>query len=250
MSHKYISTSTKYATNLIFLIIAYVLLCLSNRNTKKENEEKVENINNKMTVELNEMNFKPDKIYKFDTLKVKIGGKAPEIQIDKNLKKIAICSYNDESNYLKIIDFSDIIECSILEDNATVMDGGIGRAIVGGAIAGETGAIVGSNTRKAKNVTNSLILKIVTQNIEEPLIMISFISSEIERSENTYIEIMREVQELHSTLVVILRNNKQDVNQPTDNYINKIEKLFEIKEKGIITEQEYNAQKDKILNSI
>ncbi len=44
-----------------FLIIAYVLLCLSNCNTKK-NEEKVENINNKMTVELNEMNFKPDKI--------------------------------------------------------------------------------------------------------------------------------------------------------------------------------------------
>lgn len=37
-----------------------------------------------------------------------------------------------------------------MENSNIVNSGGIGRAIVGGLIAGDSGAIVGANTRKVK----------------------------------------------------------------------------------------------------
>ena len=62
-----------------------------------------------------------------------------------------------------IIKYRELLNCEILENNSTVMTGGVGRAVVGGMIAGGVGAIVGANTRKSK-VINSLTIRIITSN--------------------------------------------------------------------------------------
>lgn len=55
-------------------------------------------------------------------------------------------------------------------------------------------------------------------------------------------QIKYQATELASAIVAGQKNNRTDV-------ASELEKLFELKEKGILTEEEYNARKTKILNS-
>ena len=72
------------------------------------------------------MNLKKefDNIFEFDTLTMGI-----------NQKKQELYFLNDDE-LDKIIKFASIIECEIIENSKVLQGGGVGRAIVGGMIAG------------------------------------------------------------------------------------------------------------------
>lgn len=130
------------------------------------------------------------------------------IKISMESKNIIICNILAEKKiYIK---FGDVLECDILEDSNTIFDGGVGRAVVGGVLAGKVGAIVGANTRKSKNVINSLQVRIVTKNISNSLIIIDLIdnSDGIEKSSSEYINAMNFSNEIYATLTAIIDSNK------------------------------------------
>ena len=68
-----------------------------------------------------------------------------------------------------------MIECSIEEDGVTIESGGVGRAVVGGVLAGGVGAVVGAATRSSKPTTLSLSVRLVTRNLDRPLYKILII---------------------------------------------------------------------------
>jgi hypothetical protein len=55
-------------------------------------------------------------------------------------------------------------------------------------------------------------------------------------------QIKKQANELANAIVVGQQNNKTDV-------ASELEKLYELKLKGILTDEEYNNRKTKILNS-
>jgi uncharacterized membrane protein YdbT with pleckstrin-like domain len=55
-------------------------------------------------------------------------------------------------------------------------------------------------------------------------------------------QIKKQASELASAIVAEQQNNKIDVSS-------ELEKLYNLRQKGILTEEEYNARKSKILNS-
>ena len=179
-----------------------------------------------------------------------------QLRVDTEHNQIAICNVFPYS-YVTYINFSDIIECEIIEDSNTIMKGGVGRAVVGGALAGGVGAIVGSTTRSSKNVVNSLQIRIVTSNIRNSLFNINLISEETNKEDLEYKNAMQFANNVYATIQAIINENNKSKNQKEDiqeqnntTGLEQLEKLAQLKEKGIITQEEFEESKKKILSKL
>lgn len=129
------------------------------------------------------------------------------IYIDEPNKRVMLINRNTPSSR-KIYNFNELVECSILEDGATICSGGVGRAITGAIIGGGVGAIVGASTRSSKNVTLSMSVRIITSKISQPLYEIPLITSETNRDSTEYKRKIAYAQEIYATITSIIAQNK------------------------------------------
>ena len=169
-----------------------------------------------------------------------------EILIDESSKQIAICDYRNSNT--TVINFIEIIQCEIIENNDTLYDSGIGGAIIGGVLSGGVGAIVGSNIKSNSSIVNSLQLRIVTKNINNAMFLIDSIPPNVEafRSSEAYRYAMNQTQEAFSTITSIIHHNQSNISSIYDPYL-EVEKLSALKDKGIISENEFIMKKKEIL---
>lgn len=141
----------------ILLILGKIVM-----NMTKDNNSKVSKVN---TDPMN--NYRNNKFYDlknggiFETY-VKIGN---YFRYDKiNQKIMLIYSYHraDKKKYA-VYKLSDILEFEYIENGTSQVKGGLGRALVGGALFGGVGAIVGgiTGTRNTKKVINEMKIKFV-----------------------------------------------------------------------------------------
>ena len=176
-----------------------------------------------------------------------------QLRVDLQNKQIALCEI-EPLKRVDIIKFADLVECEILEDSNTIMKGGIGRAVVGGVIAGGVGAVVGANTRKSKNVINNLQIRIVTKNISKSLYTIRLITTKTCKDSTIYRESIHFANNVYATVQAIISDNKNNkentIIKDSKNGIEQLEKLADLKEKGIITQEEFNESKKKILSKL
>ena len=131
-------------------------------NMTKDNTQKVTKVN---TDPMN--NYQNNKFYDlknggiFET-SIKIGN---YFRYDKiNQKIMLIYSYYraDKKKYA-VYNLSDILEFEYIEDGTSQVKGGLGSALVGGALFGGVGAIVGgvTGTKNTKKVVNEMKIKFV-----------------------------------------------------------------------------------------
>lgn len=240
---EYLLTDSYFMTILVCSIILFFIVYSSNASHEKH----IENVKN-LESKLKNRNFITSQNISSDEL---------SIRTDTRNKKVAICTIKAER--IRILKFSEIIECEIIEDSNTIMKGGIGRAIVGGVVAGGIGAIVGANTRASKNVVNSLQIRIVTSNINDSLITLNLISFETKKDGLIYAEAINFANKVYATFTSIMNENSKNnqIEKTTEKKEEKakepyaeLEKLHELKEKGIITEQEFEEKKKQLLEKI
>ena len=108
------------------------------------------------------------------------------IQFDDRNRKFAIPKTNliGKIKDLAIYDYSDILDYELIEDGNSISKGGVGRAIVGGALFGGIGAIVGGSTgHKQKSICSKLQVKITMNNMSYPTIYINFIEVETKKTD-------------------------------------------------------------------
>lgn len=105
--------------------------------------------------------------------------------------------------------FDDLLSYELLEDDSTVTSGGIGQALIGGALFGGAGAIAGGITgkRKSKKKVDSLIVKITLNSFEVPCIMIPIITKSTKVDSKEYKNALNEAHSILSVLDVITHNN-------------------------------------------
>lgn len=185
--------------------------------------------------------------------------------VDQTRRKVA---YIEENTDL-FLPYDKFISVEIREDNTTIASKSssrtIGGAIVGGAIAGGAGAIVGGlsgDTTMKKNV--SLVqVRIRLRDISSPTLLINcfdcmamFGSQEIDSGGVggwAYKEGMEHARQIADLVSVIIddvdRQEKQNVSTPTvsGSVAEELSKLAELKEKGILTDDEFKEQKKKLL---
>ena len=172
-------------------------------------------------------------------------------KIDTTSNRLALCNYLD--NDLKIISFESLLDCEVIEDNSTIRYGGISRAVVGGMIAGNTGAIIGASTSKSKTVTSNLSIKIIISDTTNPLILIPLITSDTNRNGEKYKHLLNIAQEVHSTIISIIKtSNSSFASNDTDfsNFSKQLKALAELNKSGIISDEEFQEKKADLLSKM
>lgn len=118
---------------------------------------------------------------------------------DDENRQFAINKIKKENIYK----YDDIVDFELLEDGDVVSSGGIGRALVGGALFGGAGAVVGAVTSKKKQTCNNMKVKITVKNNDTAAIYINLIQMSVKKSGLVYEGATKSAQEILSKLQVI-----------------------------------------------
>jgi hypothetical protein len=206
------------------------------------------------------------------------------VGLDENNRKVCFLESNSEMN-LKDLNFfgavtdniqystrtvyyKDILESEVIIDGETVTktsrSSQVGGAILGGILAGGVGAIIGglSGKTSSKEKVKSIQLKVIVNDTKNPLQIITFLNepTSIDRSSEKFIKANKEVMHWHSLFKIIIdmsdkeeksnqviQNNINDSNS-TFNTADEIRKLHDLLKEGIITQEEFDLQKKKIIS--
>jgi len=120
--------------------------------------------------------------------------------VDESNKKVHI-SYN--SSDFKSFDFSEIIGCEILSDDQVT--GGVKRAILGGVLAGEAGAIVGAVTAKKHILSYKIVFYI--NNISNPKYELQLINWKISTTDKDYTNAVSFAGNISATIKAIINRS-------------------------------------------
>lgn len=171
----------------------------------------------------------------------------------------------------EIFNFADIIDVSY-EENGDVLfsksaSRTVGGAIVGGVLMGGAGAVVGglSGDTKQKKEVRSMDIKILLRSTTKTSYVLHFLECgsltvKDDGSRQLYESYQKNANEAKDLLCVIIDNVKQDnhnVEEAQESSIinsswsiaDELAKLAKLKESGILTEEEFNTQKARLLNS-
>ena len=186
-------------------------------------------------------NFKPTKsISHTKTLNFK---SSTDLMIDENSKTFVVGMYG-------LFEISNLLSFELLEDGQSIVKGGLGGAIVGGALFGGVGAVVGSLTGASnKKVCNSMRIRITVKNSHVDTAYIDIVTSQIKTNNIVYKTAQEDAQKYLSALQIIADMNNTANTQPTAaiDTAAELQKFHALKEQGIITEDEFNAKKAQLL---
>ncbi len=179
--------------------------------------------------------------------------------IDNTHKKWAVQEWNGTTN-VKIHDYSELIDFELNEDEQSIIKGGFGKALVGGILGGTTGAIIGSaSSKQIKKDCNLLEIRIRTNDFQKPQYTITLIRGfNCPKSSSLYKQRYEIAQEFVSNLNFIAVNGKiesiahpqaQATPQIPTTIGDRLRELNALKNEGILTEEEFNTEKHKLLQS-
>ncbi|MFN2937731.1 SHOCT domain-containing protein [Lachnospiraceae bacterium YH-ros2226] len=152
--------------------------------------------------------------------------------------------------------YSDLVSYEYQEDGGTVVSGGVGRAVVGGALFGSVGAVVGAATGKKKlaDFVNSMKIRLTVKDMNNPTEYIDMnpVRIRMKRGSGQYRKNLEETQEILSCLELIIRENQKSLsaseNSKAADAADEILKYKKLLDAGAITQEEYEAKKKQLLN--
>ena len=182
-------------------------------------------------------------------LKFKPDEKIGKIEFDYKSKKILIPGVFNQNS---IINFSDIKTFELIEDGDSVTKGGIGRALVGGALFGGAGAVVGAITaNKKKEYCDNLQVEITTSDKTTPAYHVPYISKRTKVKSGEYENAYIIASQLISTLQSVCDSEKETENiiigEPEKSTVKKMKEYKELLDLGIITEEDFDEKKRETL---
>lgn len=168
-----------------------------------------------------------------------------------------------------LYNFKDLLEAEILQDGETVTKTSrgsqIGGALIGGVLAGGIGAIIGglSGGTTSDNEFNQIALKVLMNDTQNPVKLIYFLDevASVKKYEEKYKEANSNSMEWHGLLKVIIQqvdkedrkqfeSRKEPIVAPSNNFsiADELKKLSDLHKEGILSEDEFNEHKKKILS--
>ena len=171
---------------------------------------------------------------------------------------------------IHVLRYSDIVSISYEENGSDVFNKSLGGAVVGGLLFGGVGAIVGGNTAKAKQnkEVRNMSIKILLKSTSDSTIILkiyevgkdgSVLETKKDADRMHYEGLMKEVsgiKDIFSIIIDIVDKNIAMQKAPpvspllssSASVADELTKLAKLKESGILSEEEFQAQKSKLLN--
>lgn len=105
-------------------------------------------------------------------------------------------------------EFNDLLSYELLEDDSIITSGGVGQALIGGALFGGVGAIVGGVTGKRvqKKRVESITITVTLNSFDVPCILIPLITKSTKTNSKEYQNAFTRANEILSILDVITHN--------------------------------------------
>ena len=151
----------------LIVIAVIVFMILSMRNSDKISKEAI--------LKLETDGFKINKRIH--------AGIDDELIVDDEHKQIAV----RKKDKIRTINYSDITGYELCEDGGSISEGNWGGALVGGLAFGTTGAIIGSSGAKKNTATvSSILLNLMINDINSPIISIPFLTLKCKKDSGTY----------------------------------------------------------------
>jgi len=181
---------------------------------------------------------------------------------DKNKLWRSIHTWN-----FKVYNYSDILSVEIVLDKETETSSGLGGMMLGGALFGTAGAVLGALTEGSTTRCRALGIKITINDLNDPMVYIPFVDDQAgtltdTTSSQEYKEKVALANECMALFNIIIEQNKlsreatphlkaeQFSSSSTGNLSipDEIMKYKDMLDKGIITQDEFEKAKNKLLN--
>ncbi len=195
-----------------------------------------------------------------------------EMLIDDGSKRWCI-RHPVHVNHPNVYTYTDLIGYEVFEDEQSitqstttgVIEGRTGSAIVGGMLFGATGAVIGSAGKRGTRTTtittsadvcNSLYVLIRVNDFQAPEMFVPILTKATAKSNALYTQCAEAVRVLVTHLAYMQEQKEENMGAPaaltgeadsTETYA-EIERLHELLQKGIVTQDEFNAKKKQLLN--
>lgn len=159
----------------------------------------------------------------------------------------------------------DLISVEMFEDGQSILKSGrmrqVGGALVGGMIAGGTGALIGGlgTAHRSKDVVNRIELRIVVDDPDNPTRDIPFLTGQVLRNSPQHQFFDSEARAWHGRLAALIRAEdslrerlwaeQQHVSTPPlpSSVADELAKLAELRTAGVLNEEEFQSQKGRLL---
>ena len=242
--------------NLIIALICFALYGLINYIQKKmspKDDEKFKSIFNSLE------DFNADEIH-LSVISVDNPSLTDDLMFipaagfDKSNKKIGFIN-NWKDDTVKIYSFNDIMESEIVVDGNTIVKTSttstVWRAVVGGVLTGGVGAVIGGVTGKKSHneMVNNIDLKICVNDSSNPFYRIRFLDTECKKGDYLYKTTYQNAERWHGIISTFIKQSelKEIKNESASSDVNDLLKLKELLDAGLLTNEEFVEQKNKIL---
>ena len=187
---------------LVAIAIIFALYAISYRNddtnTELDSEKTVKEIDFYDSLKLH-----PEKEFRCETT----NGDIYSINLLHSERKLVIVNITAK-NVIRL-NYRDILKCDVQQDNSTITESSAGAALTGLVFFGVEGAIVGASSKSSKNICSNLSIRIITNEILNPNIIITLIHSSINRQSTAYRKLIQFADEIYSTIMAIIGDNYQ-----------------------------------------
>ncbi|MEE3334238.1 MAG: SHOCT domain-containing protein [Ruminococcus sp.] len=151
-----------------------------------------------------------------------------------------------------VFKYDEIVDFEVLEDGTIITKGGLGKALIGGALFGLAGAIAGGTSKKTKDVCTKLEIKITTNNSDRPIVYLNLLHAETKKNSFVYKQTSKTVQDILSKFQIVVDKLEQEKDilkneSSTIDVANEIKKFKELLDMGAITQEEFDAKKKQLL---
>ena len=147
------------------------------------------------------LNLYPDKEFRFTAT----NGWTHSINLFNSYRKMVFVNLTEK--FVLNLDYQNIVQCIVQQDNSTVTESSAGNALTGAILAGTTGAIIGAASHSTKDVCSELSIRIITNDVLNPSIVISLINNRINRNSSEYQFLLGQANAIYATLTAIIHEN-------------------------------------------
>ena len=189
------------------------------------------------------------------------------LAIDEERKKVCLINY--ASNQFHVISYKDILVAEVFEDGATIsktMRGSqIAGALIGNLVLGGAGAIIGglSGKRKHEGTVSRIDVRLTINDTRQPIFDINFLNVETKKDNPAYQQALQTARHCHGLMEVLIKRADMEDKQKAQttnlatvhqgnqqiSFADELKKLSDLKDSGILTPEELEKQKTKLLNT-
>jgi len=188
------------------------------------------------------------------------------IAVDEGRKKVCLIKQTSENIELDVLTYRDILSSEVFEDGVTitktVRTSQIGGALIGGLALGGLGAIIGGLSGKttSSDTITRIDLRITVNRTSHPIHDINFMNVKGKKNGFLYKAAIKDARHWHGLLDVLIKRADSEDNAkeeqlveektillPKGSVADELIKLSELQKQGLLTDEEFLAQKAKLL---